>query len=108
MLVHGDLGPHRIDGDGLVDPTAEARFPHELWVSVEVTLANGGTIALPSMRASGDAEEPLSPAELDVKWSELVPAALGDERAQQLRSLVDEVADLDDIGPLLEAVYRPV
>jgi 2-methylcitrate dehydratase PrpD len=122
MLVHGDLGPHRIDGDGLVDPrvldlasrielvvdpTAEARFPHERWASVEVTLADGRTIASPSMRARGDAEEPLSPAELDVKWGELVPAALGDERARHLKSLVDGVADLDDIGPLLEAIYRP-
>jgi hypothetical protein len=72
-----------------------------------VTLADGRTIASPSMRARGDAEEPLSPAELDVKWGELVPAALGDERARHLKSLVDGVADLDDIGPLLEAIYRP-
>ncbi len=122
MLVHGDLGPRRIDGEGLADPqvlglaarielvedpTANARFPHERWASVEVTLADGRTIASPSMRARGDAEEPLSPAELDVKWDELVPASLGDGRARHLKSLVDGVADLDDIEPLLEAIYRP-
>ena len=43
-----------------------------------------------------------------MKWGELVPAALGDERAGHLKSLVDGVAELDDIGPLLEAIYRPV
>jgi 2-methylcitrate dehydratase PrpD len=122
MLVHGDLGPRRIDGEGLADPqvlglaarielvedpTANARFPHERWASVEVTLADGRTIASPSMRARGDAEEPLSPAELDVKWDELVPASLGAGRARHLKSLVDGVADLDDIEPLLEAIYRP-
>ena len=121
MLVHGDLGPTRIGPAGLADPTvlalaakidlvedptANARFPQERWASVRIDLADGRSIASPSMRARGDADEPLTAAELDIKWDELVPPVLGADDAARLRTAIDDIAQLDDIGPLLELLYR--
>lgn len=121
MLVHGDLGPARIGPAGLADPrvlavaakidlvedpTANARFPQERWASVQVTLSDGRSVTSPSMRARGDADEPLSSAELDVKWGELVPPVLGNHDAARLRATIDNIADLDDISPLLDLLYR--
>lgn len=121
MLVHGDLGPARIGPAGLADrrvlalaakidlvedSTASARFPQERWASVQIGLSDGRSITSPSMRARGDADKPLTPAELDVKWDELVPPVLGNDDAARLRAMIDGVAHLDDISPLLDLLYR--
>lgn len=121
MLVHGDLGPERISPAGLADPrvlalaakidlvedaTANARFPQERWASVRIEFSDGRSITSPSTRARGDADEPLTPAELDAKWDELVPPVLGNDDAARLRTTIDGIAHLDDISPLLDLLYR--
>jgi 2-methylcitrate dehydratase PrpD len=92
--------------DLVEDPTANARFPHERWAAAQIEFSDGRSIASPSMRARGDADEPLTAAELDVKWDELVPPVLGDDEAARLRTTIDRIAHLDDISPLLDLLYR--
>ena len=98
-LIHGRLGAEEIAGEGLHDPRVldlaqrielvaderfDARFPAERWCALSVTMDDGTEIASGEVTTRGDADTPLTDAELRAKAATL----MGDARADALGALL--------------------
>jgi 2-methylcitrate dehydratase PrpD len=107
-LVRGELRPTDISGASLHDPDIlsmserirlvedaelSRRFPAERYARARITLADGRVFATDAVPARGDAERPLSDAEIDAKYMALAAPVLGLDRAARLR---EEIASLPD------------
>ena len=98
-LVHGSVrldafGPERLNDPTIrtlmktvrlvADPAMTAGFPSMRSAHMRITMADGSTLSHHSPYRKGDPEAPLSDAELDTKFRELVTPVLGEARADAL------------------------
>lgn len=98
-LVHGSVrldafGPERLADPAIrqlmktvhlvADPAMTAGFPSLRSARMRITFADGSTLDHHSPYRKGDPEAPLSDAELNAKFRELVAPVLGDLRANSL------------------------
>ncbi|RWR27300.1 MmgE/PrpD family protein [Sinirhodobacter populi] len=116
--VHGTLPPGAITAEGLRDPVVqemstrvrlrtapeiEAKFPAQRFARVTYVLRDGTRYTSDTMPARGDAESPLSDAEILAKFCDLTES-LSDDRRAAIRREVAALADRPDVGALLELV----
>ena len=121
-LVHGGLAARDISGEALVDeavlalsrkirlvddPALSARFPAERFARVRVELRDGTVVESETLPARGDAETPLTDAEITAKFHALADGPLG-ERANRIEELVLESAAAADAAPVLDALLSPL
>ena len=83
-----------------VDEDADARFPHGRGAVVEIETTNGARHRTEVMTRKGDPDNPLSDAEIEDKYRELVTPVIGAERAETLLALLWRIDELDDISAL--------
>ena len=99
-LLHGSVrldafGPERLASPALralmekvtlrADPALTAAFPGQRAARVTVTTTDGRSLEHFSPYRKGDPEAPLTDAEIDGKFDELVAPVLGGERTRELR-----------------------
>ena len=118
MLVDGELGVEQIHPNRLSDPEILAlgrrvktsvapdiqkRFPEECLARVTITLKDGRKLTSPTLSARGDYTNPLSPAEMDRKFEQLVRRTLGAQTCEKLRAVLDslEQREAEDLLRLL-------
>ena len=120
-LLRGDVLPGDIAGEALSDPAVvelsrrirlvedtalTARFPAERLARVRARLRDGAVVESPTLPARGDAERPLSDAELTAKFHALAGGPLG-PRADRLAELVVALNETNDTAALLDALLSP-
>lgn len=120
-LVLGRIGPDEVGDRALgneavldmaarVEMVAEPRFqkafPARALAEVEVVTTDGRRLASGPVQAAGDADHPLSDAELEAKFLEFAAAALGAEELGRLRELALACDELPTLGPILEMLAR--
>lgn len=118
-IMRGKLAPTDISGAALSDPAIltmsasielreaedlNALFPAERFARVQFHLADGRVLASATTPARGDAERPLSDAEILDKFHELADEPLGKSTAAGLLRLIGELPRMDDVRPLLDAL----
>jgi 2-methylcitrate dehydratase PrpD len=116
-LVHGEVGPAQIMGEGLrdeavlamagrirlaEDPEIQARFPARRIARLEVTLKDGTRLSSGPTEAHGDPEHPMSDQEVREKFRSLAAPALGEAAAVRIEEAIGpfETAALDLQGLL--------
>ncbi|WP_298015486.1 MmgE/PrpD family protein [uncultured Castellaniella sp.] len=102
-LRHGRLGVGEISGPALQDrltwrlsedmvisenPAYSQRFPAERWANATIVLRDGRTVQSAPHTARGDAEAPLTDAEIEDKFTAMAEPALGPARCQALRQAI--------------------
>jgi 2-methylcitrate dehydratase PrpD len=102
-LADGELGLRQVHPDRLGDPEIlragrkvfvsaaqdlEARFPEECLARVTVSLLDGRTFSCPAIAARGDWNAPLSPAELQDKFTSALEPVVGRRRCDRLEALI--------------------
>ncbi|RKF07164.1 MmgE/PrpD family protein [Oceaniradius stylonematis] len=102
-LVHGRLGVAQISGEGLRDATVldlaervelsesaafNDLFPAERWAEVELELTGGRVLASKPLTARGDADAPLSDAEISSKFHALMDEAGYGDRATRIEDMM--------------------
>lgn len=83
------------------DPELEDLAPRYLGAAVEIDTTDGRTASARVLVPKGDAENPLSPAELEAKFHDLAGPVLGAEQAMAVVEAVRRLDELDDLEPLL-------
>ena len=121
-LLRGDFVPGDVAGEALTDQAVvelsrrirlvedtalSARFPAERFARVRARLRDGTVIESPTLPARGDAETPLSDAEITTKFHALAGAPLG-SRADRLAELVVTIHETNDTAPLLDLLLSPL
>jgi len=87
------------------DPELDRLAPEKRPARITLKLRNGGEVSALELVALGDPSRPLSPAELDAKFNQLVAGRLGAERCQALRKATRELANdapLESLTSLLQ------
>ncbi len=90
------------------DPAMTKHFPTQRAARMRVVMADGSAIEHHARYRKGDPEAPLTDAELNAKFGELVTPVLGAERASELlgklwRLASEPVRDLQLADPLVQA-----
>ncbi len=116
-LVRGRLAPEDISGAALSDPAIlamsekitlveaadlNAKFPAERFARVTLALADGRVLKSEATPARGDAERPLSPAEIVAKFHEIAEPALGAPGAHRLRETIEALPRAGSVAGLLD------
>ena len=116
-LVRGRLAPEDISGAALSDPAIlamsariklveaadlNARFPAERFARVTLTLADGRVLRSEATPARGDAERPLSDAEILAKFHEIAEPTLGSAGAHALRDAIEALPRAASVAGLLD------
>jgi len=123
LLVHGQIGPDHISGDGLRDPDVAAvlpritvreeprhsrRFPDGRWSDITVTLADGTRLSSGDANARGGPEAPLPLDDIEHKFSTMVQR-LPPARATALWAMRDRLTEPDvKFETLARLVHAPV
>lgn len=109
-LVHGQLEIAQIDGPALRDPEIlrlsysmilrenddyNARFPDERFAHVTLHLKDGRTLSSEPSAGRGNAENPLSDAEIVSKYQGYAASALSPEASQELAAAVKAVTQAE-------------
>lgn len=105
-LVHGQLETSQIDGPALRDPEIlrlshgmilrenddyNARFPEERFAHVTLHLRDGRSLTSEPSAGRGNAENPLSYAEITAKYQSYAASALAPEASQELAVTVKSI-----------------
>jgi 2-methylcitrate dehydratase PrpD len=122
-LVFGKVGAEEVEMPKLADPRVRRllstmainedaefsrRFPAERWARVRITLNDGRVLASEPAIARGNPENPLSDAEIRVKYHELAEPVLGVERTARIELMVDALAlDRAALAELNGELARP-
>lgn len=123
FLAHGQLGPREVAEEALdhpatlallgrmqavVHPDYEAAFPARRIAQVTLRLADGRSLVSPPTRAHGDADDPMSLAEIEAKFA-LNAAALEPSRRSSLAAAIARLgaADGPDADALLALLAPP-
>ncbi len=121
-LVRGGLVPSDITEEALADetviaisrktrlvddPELSARFPAERFARVRVELRDGTVVESATLPARGDAQSPLTDAEITAKFHALADGPLG-SRAHRIEELISAVPNGDDAAPILDALLSPL
>lgn len=116
-IVRGKLSPADISGAALTDPAIldmsdrielreaddlNARFPAERFARVQFHMSDGNVLSSATTPARGDAERPLSDAQILEKFHELADEPLGKAAADELRHLIGDLPRMPDVRPLLD------
>ena len=103
MLIHGHVGVDQITGASLSDPEAirlinatdltidpayDALFPNERWANVSITLMDGRILNSNALTPRGEANAPLSDAELIDKFQAFAAPTIGKSRAADIQNAV--------------------
>ncbi|MDP6602854.1 MAG: MmgE/PrpD family protein [Rhodospirillales bacterium] len=83
-----------------VDAEADARFPHGRGAVVEIETVDGKRVQGEALTRKGDPDNPLSDAEIEDKYRELVTPVIGAERAESLLALLWRIDGLEDVSAL--------
>lgn len=83
-----------------VDAAAEAAFPRRRAALVEIETTDGRRVSHRAPTRKGDPDDPLSDAELDDKYRELVAPVLDDAAAARLLDRLWRLDALDDVADL--------
>lgn len=81
-----------------VDPRLDAAFPRKRSAEVTVLMRDGSMRSFLQTCRKGDPEAPLTDAELDDKFFELVPPVIGRRDAEQLRARIWSMENLPAVG----------
>jgi 2-methylcitrate dehydratase PrpD len=86
------------------DPELTARSVDKRWAQVTLVLSDGRRVEAPPNTPRGDADDPLSDAEITAKFHGLADPAIGQKAAKQLFELCLKFDELDakNFGTLLE------
>lgn len=121
-LVAGRLAPTDISGASLTDPRIlamsrritlreaddlNARFPAERLARARIILTDGRVLASDTTPARGDAERPLSDAEILEKFHLVASPALG-ARTDRIVAAVDALPERADVRGLLDLVLGAI
>lgn len=74
---------------------------------MRVALRDGTVVESATLPARGDAESPLTDAEITAKFHALADGPLG-SRAHRIVELISAVTDGDDVAPILDALLSPL
>ena len=123
-LVFGDIGPLEVSAPRLADPRVvrlqramtlsedgefSSLFPAERWARVRVTLADGRNLVSEPAIAKGNAENPLSDADLSAKYHRYAEPVLGKARAARIEHAVHRLASEHmALTELLEDLLEPI
>ena len=80
------------------DPDAEARFPNFRSATVKVETMDGARYEHHSPTRKGDPDNPLSDAELEDKYRELVEPVIGPDSASELLEKCWQLEKIDDVA----------
>jgi 2-methylcitrate dehydratase PrpD len=121
--VHGGVPPKSITTEGLndpvvqdlsarvrlkTDPEIEARFPAERFARVTYVLRDGTRLGSETLPARGDAERPLSDAEILAKYRDLTSALTPADRAPRIESEVKALPERASVKGLLDLILAPL
>lgn len=116
-IVRGKLAPSDISGTSLRDrdilamsarirlreaDDLNACFPAERFARVTFRLVDGRSLSSGTLPARGDAERPLSDAEIEAKYHELADRPLGPDAAHELQEAVAALAREPDATPFID------
>lgn len=99
-LTNADIASLAMKVDVRLDEGCEAAFPKQRSANVAVTLNDGRQLEHISPTRKGDPDDPLSDAELEEKYLELLAPLAGDAAARNLLATLwhlDEVSDAGDL-----------
>jgi 2-methylcitrate dehydratase PrpD len=83
-----------------VDADAEAAYPERRMAVVDVETTDGRHLSHRADTRKGDPDDPLSDAELNEKFRELVEPVVGHEAGEELLAALWQIDELDDITSL--------
>ncbi|MBS3647353.1 MmgE/PrpD family protein [Pseudaminobacter sp. 19-2017] len=121
-VAYGEFPPSAIVGPSLQDPTVrslssrirlieapdlEARFPAERFARARFRLKDGRVLESETLPARGDAERPLSDAEILAKFHANADDFCGTERAGQIVDAVAALSGRVPVNPLLDLITAP-
>lgn len=89
-----------------VDDEFDAAFPGKRAARVRVTLDDGSVLERERHTRHGDPDDPLTDAELNDKFTELVAFVRGEDSAKELGAKLWAIADETDVRRLLDTVDR--
>ncbi len=122
-LVRGTLAPGDVSGPALrdpailamarrirlvEDPALSARFPAERLARAVIHLADGRTLASTDRPAKGDAEQPLSDAEIEAKFIAAAALTLDAGRARAILAAGQALEQDEAFATFLDLVLGPV
>jgi 2-methylcitrate dehydratase PrpD len=122
-LVRGQLLPTDVAGESLVDsdilamndrikpitvPEIDKLFPAERMARARIYLKDGTVFESELMTARGDAERPLSDAEITTKYHSVADDIVGREGAAALRHTIETLDSARSVRDLLDLVLAPV
>lgn len=114
-IVRGKLAPTDVSGEALTDrdilamsdrirlieaPDLNARFPAERYARVRFQLTDGRVLTSDTLPARGDAERPLSDADILAKFHDLADGPLGAAAANGLLDTVASLPSQQDVAVL--------
>ncbi|CAN7142764.1 MmgE/PrpD family protein [Mesorhizobium amorphae] len=121
-VVNGDLPPFAIIGDALQDPTVlsvsdrirlveakdiDARFPAERLARARFRMTDGRILQSETVTALGDAERPLSDAEIERKFYTIAGDFCGLARAEAIFQAVKGLRQQPSVDQLLDLIVAP-
>ncbi len=89
-----------------VDAELDARFPGETGARVRVQTA-GGVLEQTVRYPLGDPVNPMDKTRLAAKFKKLAAGVIAPQDQQDLLTLVDQLADLDDTSPIVDCLKGP-
>lgn len=116
-IVRGKLSPTDVSGEALSDPEIlamseriqlieapdlSARFPAERYARARFHLTDGRILSSATLPARGDAERPLSDAEIIAKFHDLADGPLGPTAANALREAVAVLATRKEAADVVD------
>ncbi len=87
--------------------TVDASLPRGVSCKMTVTMNDGHRYVSQVDYPKGSIQNPLSDAELRVKFDSLAPPVIGEARAAQLAELISGIEQVSDIGKLMRLTAKP-
>jgi 2-methylcitrate dehydratase PrpD len=118
--VHDAIIVDHIAGEGLRDPEVlrlsrglkliekpafQPLFPAKRLAEVVVVLNDGTRLESGPVEAHGSAEDPLSDAEVSAKFRKYASDRMGEGKASELESLIEDIASADNLSPFEAMIY---
>lgn len=122
-VAHGHLAPSAIMDDALSDPATlsisnrirlieasdiEVHFPALRFARARFILSDGRVLESQTMAAKGDAESPLSDAEIERKFRQNAEKVCGEQRTAAILEAVSTLDSAKSIDGLLDLLMTPI
>ena len=89
-----------------VDPEVDNAFPEHWGAKAEVVTTDGNCYQSRIQDPWGERENPMSKLEADDRFRRLARPELGDETAEKLLQLIDNLEELSQVSDLTSLLYR--